>query len=206
MCPRATWVLTGHSERRTVMGESDKLVAGKTKFALDSGMRVTFCIGENLEQRESGQMEGGEVNYEDIWSKAMQDAGLEGAWGDGAGAMDQAWGGARADPNAYAMEEENKYRDKEGMFDRGMELFQAGEIEEAVLAFQAHIQKHPEDCSESWRMLGSCHQEQDEDRRAIISLEKAVEQDPYVARGLVGGGRGGRGATQRGNRHRPQGA
>ena len=57
MCPRATWVLTGHSERRTVMGESDKLVAGKTKFALDSGMRVTFCIGENLEQRESGQME-----------------------------------------------------------------------------------------------------------------------------------------------------
>jgi peroxin-5 len=132
---------------------------------------------------ESGQMEGGEVNYEDIWSKAMQDAGLEGAWGEGGGAMEQAWGAARADPNAYAMEEENKYRDKEGMFDRGMELFQAGEIEEAVLAFQAHIQKHPEDCSESWRMLGSCHQEQDEDRRAIISLEKAVEQDPCVTRG-----------------------
>ena len=60
-----------------------------------------------------------------------------------------------------------------------LRLFQAGEIAEAVLAFQSNIAKHPEDCSESWRMLGSCHQEQDEDRRAITCLEKAVEQDPY---------------------------
>jgi len=51
----ATWVLTGHSERRHVMGESDEFVASKTKFALDCGLNVVPCIGEKLEEREANQ-------------------------------------------------------------------------------------------------------------------------------------------------------
>ena len=48
-------VLTGHSERRHVLGESDELVNLKTKAALAGGMIAVLCVGETLEQRENGQ-------------------------------------------------------------------------------------------------------------------------------------------------------
>ena len=50
-------VLTGHSERRALMGEDSVLVGEKTAFALERGLKVTMCIGETLEQREDGQLE-----------------------------------------------------------------------------------------------------------------------------------------------------
>ena len=49
------YTLTGHSERRTLYHETDKDVAIKTKLAVDSGMTVLACIGELLEERESGK-------------------------------------------------------------------------------------------------------------------------------------------------------
>ena len=50
----ASWVLTGHSERRHILGESDDFVGEKTAFALANGLRVMLCIGETLEEREAG--------------------------------------------------------------------------------------------------------------------------------------------------------
>lgn len=49
------WVILGHSERRTILGESDALVASKTRFATDAGISVIWCCGESLEAREAGQ-------------------------------------------------------------------------------------------------------------------------------------------------------
>lgn len=49
------YTLTGHSERRTLYHETDKDVAIKTKLAVESGMTVLACIGELLEERESGK-------------------------------------------------------------------------------------------------------------------------------------------------------
>jgi len=51
-----TWVLTGHSERRAIFGENDALIGKKTAFALESGLKVVFCIGETLEERDSGNL------------------------------------------------------------------------------------------------------------------------------------------------------
>lgn len=47
-------VLTGHSERRHILGESDQVVALKTAFALEHGLDTMLCIGETLEEREAG--------------------------------------------------------------------------------------------------------------------------------------------------------
>ncbi|QDZ18844.1 triosephosphate isomerase [Chloropicon primus] len=50
------WVILGHSERRALNGETNEFVADKCKKALDTGLSVIACIGETLEQRESGKM------------------------------------------------------------------------------------------------------------------------------------------------------
>jgi len=48
-------VILGHSERRQLFGETDEGVAKKTKVALDSGLLPISCVGETLDERESGK-------------------------------------------------------------------------------------------------------------------------------------------------------
>lgn len=48
----AASVIIGHSERRSYYGEDDALLAAKTVEALRNGLRVIFCCGEVLPERE----------------------------------------------------------------------------------------------------------------------------------------------------------
>lgn len=48
-------VLTGHSERRHVIGETDADVNAKTLAALNAGFEVILCVGEQMEEREAGK-------------------------------------------------------------------------------------------------------------------------------------------------------
>ena len=85
-----SWTLTGHSERRTLFGETDQDVANKTKIAVDNGMSVLACIGELLDERESGRTK--EVNTRQLnairevcedWSKIV--IAYEPVWAIGTG-------------------------------------------------------------------------------------------------------------------------
>ena len=49
------WVLIAHSERRQYFGETDQTACKKTAAALEAGLHPVVCIGEVLEERESGQ-------------------------------------------------------------------------------------------------------------------------------------------------------
>ncbi|MBP0049770.1 triose-phosphate isomerase [Marinobacterium sp. AK62] len=49
------WVIAGHSERRSLYGESDQDVALKVAKAVESGIVPVICVGETLEEREAGQ-------------------------------------------------------------------------------------------------------------------------------------------------------
>jgi triosephosphate isomerase (TIM) len=82
------YVIIGHSERRHFFGESDETVNRRIKAALAQGLKVIFCIGETLKEREEGktfsvierQIEGGlkglgdkelrnmVIAYEPVWA------------------------------------------------------------------------------------------------------------------------------------------
>src|SRR5512146_2932969 len=52
-----TYVIVGHSERRSIYGEMSSLVAEKFAAAQKAGLTPILCVGETLEQRESGATE-----------------------------------------------------------------------------------------------------------------------------------------------------
>ncbi|MBQ9893520.1 MAG: triose-phosphate isomerase [Bacteroidales bacterium] len=49
------WTILGHSERRQYYGETDALLVEKVRLALDAGLGVILCVGENLDEREAGR-------------------------------------------------------------------------------------------------------------------------------------------------------
>ena len=82
------YAIVGHSERRTVFGETDEVVADKYAAARRAKLTPIFCVGETLQEREAGrteqvlarqvdallakcgaaELDGGIVAYEPVWA------------------------------------------------------------------------------------------------------------------------------------------
>ena len=56
------YVIIGHSERRMFFGENDSLILEKINICLKYDLRVVFCCGENLNDREKGILEARRLN------------------------------------------------------------------------------------------------------------------------------------------------
>lgn len=115
-------------------------------------------------------------NLEAMWEKALKDAQVTDPFED-------VWDDVQQS-NEYVYKADNPFQGQTENFQRGVEFFQSGHLDDAILAFEAEVQQHPEN-SEAWRMLGECHAENDEDKSAIICLERAVEEDPYNLSALL---------------------
>src|SRR5205823_11299031 len=51
------YVVLGHSERRTLFGETDEIVSRKVRAAHEASLRPIVCVGETLVQRDKGSVE-----------------------------------------------------------------------------------------------------------------------------------------------------
>lgn len=82
-----TYVIVGHSERRTLHGEGDATVAKKFAVARAAGLKPIFCVGETLEERE------GNVTEEVVLRQIMAVVDAEGvtALKDGVIAYEPVW-------------------------------------------------------------------------------------------------------------------
>jgi triosephosphate isomerase len=49
------WVIVGHSERRTLFGETDETALDRARAARAAGLEVIYCIGETLAERDGGE-------------------------------------------------------------------------------------------------------------------------------------------------------
>lgn len=52
-----TYTIIGHSERRSLYGDTDEIIAQKFAAAIKGGVKPVLCVGELLEERESGKTE-----------------------------------------------------------------------------------------------------------------------------------------------------
>ncbi|KPM30660.1 Triosephosphate isomerase [Croceitalea dokdonensis DOKDO 023] len=85
-------VILGHSERRSLFGEDDAMLARKVKKALEKNMQIIFCFGEELSDRKSsnhfkvveGQLKNGLFNLPaEAWSSII--LAYEPVWAIGTG-------------------------------------------------------------------------------------------------------------------------
>ncbi len=74
--------------------------------------------------------------------------------------------------------EDNPFLSKEDPFADGVCLLKEGDLKQSILAFEAAVQKNPQN-AEGWRYLGQAQAENEQEHPAIAASLKAISIDPY---------------------------
>ena len=82
-----------------------------------------------------------------------------------------------AERSHYQFTDPNPYLGRKDALEVGRDLFRRGVLSEAALALEAAVRADPK-LVEGWRLLGTVHAENDDDRKAIAAMTKANEADP----------------------------
>lgn len=121
----ARYVIVGHSERRSLYGESSELVASKFVAARAAGLIPILCVGESLEERESDRTL--EVIGAQLAAVAQQ---VESVWTDAVVAYEPVWAigtGKTASPE-QAQEVHRFIRERLGDSGSGVQLLYGGSV------------------------------------------------------------------------------
>jgi len=82
-----TYAIVGHSERRTLFGDTDQVVAAKFQAAQAEGLIPILCVGETLEEREAGRTDA----VVERQMSAVLDAAGVGAFANAVVAYEPVW-------------------------------------------------------------------------------------------------------------------
>lgn len=87
-------------------------------------------------------------------------------------------------PYQFTPARDNPYMAIENPFQKGIELFEEGRVDQAALAFEAELQRD-ENNSTCWQYLGQAHAENDKDGKAIACLQRAVNTNANNSEALL---------------------
>ncbi|GLC64505.1 hypothetical protein PLESTF_000173300 [Pleodorina starrii] len=146
----------------------DASQAAELEAAWRAGEAATWA--QEFNQGDEGQFEEWERLY---GHGAVEEAALGGpGLAAAAGMM-----GSSLAPGEYVFSEENPFLGDPEAQQKGKDLFRRGVLSEAALALEAEVRAHP-DNAEAWRLLGTVHAENDDDRQAIAAMMRAHTADP----------------------------
>jgi len=77
----------------------------------------------------------------------------------------------------YNFQGDNKYLNDPEALQKGIAMFDSGNLPEAILALEAAVQQQPDNTT-AWTKLGIAHAENDKDSLAIVALEQGLTVDP----------------------------
>jgi len=124
-------------------------------------------------QQEGRSGEQGEQDWAEAYAAFMEEHGIQGADGD----MSALWQEAVEARGEYTFTPDNPYTTHPDPLAEGIDLFRRGVLSEAVLALEAAAARAP-GTVEPWRLLGTVHAENDDDRRAIAAMARALAAQP----------------------------
>lgn len=162
--------------------EYDEHEEYNAKYDYTQNHSVEYTDGSSTQDAVQTEQGPSQQGYDQAWSD-LKDRLESGAFSDITEKTGYEFISAHQNPYVAPQQTQS---DLNKLMEEGMRLYQAGQIKQAILCFEGILQDSAgAENDEAWRMLGACHAENDEDKRAILCLNSALDCDPYNLEALL---------------------